>query len=75
MSFAISLKELLKENNLSQTRLAGEIGFSQRAISKWVNGQAEPTESAIVACAQYFGVTADEMLGLDPLESLQAPEK
>ena len=65
MKFAENLKELLKENSISQSRLARAIGFSQRAVSKWVNAQAEPTETAIVACAHFFGVSADELLGLD----------
>lgn len=63
MSFSKSLKELLKAHNISQNRLANAIGFSQRAVSKWVNEQAEPTETAIVACAKFFNISIDEMLG------------
>lgn len=65
MKFSNNLKELLKEYNVTQNRLAEAIGFSQRAVSKWVNDQAEPTETAIVACARFFGVTTDEILGLE----------
>lgn len=71
MSFANTLKELLRENNISQSHLASSIGFSQRAVSKWVNAQAEPTETAIKLCANYFGITVDEMLGLS--DELGAP--
>lgn len=63
MGFSETLKDLLKEKNLSQEKLASAIGFSQRAVSKWVNAQAEPTETAIVSCVDYFGITTDEMLG------------
>lgn len=64
MEFGNRLKELMTENGISQQTLADNIGFSQRAVSKWINHQAEPTESAIVKCAKYFGVSADYLLGL-----------
>lgn len=63
MSFSKVLRELMKESGTTQMCLAKHIGFSQRAVSKWVNAQSEPTEGAIVACANYFNVSADEMLG------------
>lgn len=64
MEFGNRLKELLKERGISQETLAKNIGVSQRAVSKWVNNQAEPTESSIVKCAKYFEVSADFILGL-----------
>ena len=72
MNFAKTLKKLMKDTNTTQMRLAQAIGFSQRAVSKWVNGQSEPTEGAIVACAKYFGVSADEMLGFTEYEPKKA---
>ena len=71
MSFANTLKELLSEKNISQSHLAAAIGFSQRAVSKWINAQAEPTERAIISCAEFFGITVDEMLGLS--ENFETP--
>ncbi|MBR1867488.1 MAG: helix-turn-helix transcriptional regulator [Clostridia bacterium] len=65
MSFAQVLKDMMNERNVTQFQLAEGIGYSQRAVSKWVNKQAEPTETAIVACAKFFGVSADELLGID----------
>ena len=62
---AENLKELLKEHNVTQSHLANAIGFSQRAVSKWINAQAEPTETAIVSCAQFFNISADEILGMN----------
>lgn len=64
MRFSETLKELLKEHNITQSKLATAIGFSQRAVSKWINAQAEPTETAIVSCARFFGISTDEMLGM-----------
>lgn len=65
MEFGNRLKELLKERGISQETLAKNIGVSQRAVSKWINHQAEPTLNAIVNCAKYFGVSADYLLGLE----------
>ncbi|MBD5132818.1 MAG: helix-turn-helix transcriptional regulator [Clostridiales bacterium] len=64
MSFGDRLKDLLKENNISQSTLAAAISVSQRAVSKWINHQSEPTESCIVKCANYFSVSTDYMLGV-----------
>lgn len=64
MEFGNRLKELLKEKEISQETLAKSIGVSQRAVSKWINNQAEPTESSIVKCAVYFEVSTDYLLGL-----------
>ena len=65
MEFAERLKQLMKETNTSQQMLAQNIGYTQRAVSKWINAQAEPTATAVVACAKYFGVTTDYLLGLE----------
>ena len=65
MKFSEILKDLLKEHNLSQEKLAKSIGFSQRAVSKWVNEQAEPTETAILRCSKFFDISTDELLGVN----------
>lgn len=57
------LKILLEDGNFTQTDLAVAIGYSQRAVSKWVNEQAEPTETAICMIAEFFGVSTDYLLG------------
>ena len=63
MKFGKILKSLLEEHNLSQSTFANSIGYTQRAVSKWVNEQSEPTESAIVKAADYFELSTDYLLG------------
>lgn len=63
--FGIILKELLIINGISQSELAKKIGYTQRAVSKWINSQSEPTETAIRKCAEFFEVSADYLLGLE----------
>lgn len=65
MIFGKVIKELLEINHLSQDSLAKAIGFSQRAVSKWINNQAEPTATAIINCAKFFQVSTDYLLGLE----------
>ena len=64
MNFASNLRELMTENKLSQQALASKIGVSQRAVSKWLRGEAEPTATNIFNIAVQFSVTADYLLGL-----------
>lgn len=57
------IKELRTERGLSQAALAKEIGVSQKAIDYWERGINEPKASYIVALAEFFGVSSDELLG------------
>jgi transcriptional regulator with XRE-family HTH domain len=65
MEFAKNLTQLMKERKITQATLADAIGYSQRSVSKWMNGQAEPCATAIYSCALFFDVTADYLLGLE----------
>ena len=65
MKFAERLKQLMHDANVSQDALAKAIGYSQRAVSKWLNGQAVPTADAVYKCATYFDVSSDYLLGLE----------
>ncbi len=65
MEFGKILKLLLVEHDLTQSDLALSIGFSQRAVSRWVNEESEPSETAIKKTAKFFGVTTDYLLGAD----------
>lgn len=57
------IKELRKERNVSQALLAKNIGVSQKAIDYWERGVNEPKASYIVKLADFFGVSADFLLG------------
>lgn len=64
MKFQERIKELRIQSNLSQMALAEATGISQSAIAKWELGKTEPTASAIVTLAEFFGETSDYLLGL-----------
>ena len=65
MTFSVRLKQLISDAGITQETLAQAIGYTQRAVSKWVNGQAEPSATAVKLCAEYFEVSADYLLGLE----------
>ncbi len=62
-SIAENIKYLRAEKNLSQAALAKAIGVSQKAVDYWERGVNEPKASYIVLLADFFGVSADFLLG------------
>lgn len=61
-----SLSEMLKENRtrckMTQEFVAESLGVSRQAISKWENGNAEPSTSNLLALAKLYGVGAEALL-------------
>lgn len=64
MKFKERIKELRIQKNMSQMDLAIATGISQSAIAKWELGKTEPTATAILTLARFFGETTDYLLGL-----------
>lgn len=64
MKFQERIKELRLQKNMSQMDLSLATGISQSAIAKWELGKTEPTATAIIALAHFFGETSDYLLGL-----------
>ena len=61
------IKELRTEHSLSQHNLARQIGVSQKAIDYWERGVNEPKAGYIVLLCDYFGVSADYLLGREEI--------
>ena len=62
--FAERLKELLRDKNISQRKLADAIHVTSGAVSAWCRGIKQPTADNILAVASYFGVSTDFLLGV-----------
>ncbi len=62
--FGETLKELRETKGIGQVELAKSIGVSKGIISLWENGLREPTLNNLVALAEYFCVSVDEIIGL-----------
>ena len=61
--FAERLKELMKEQGLSQVKLAEGAGVKQNTISAWLLKKKEPSVTSLWLLADYFGVEVDYLIG------------
>ena len=62
MEFSENLKILRKENKIGQNKLATELSVSTKTISHWETGYTEPSISQLIALANYFNITLDELI-------------
>ena len=53
------------EKGLGQTELAKMLGVSKGVISLWENGLREPGMYSLILLAKFFGVSIDELVGID----------
>ena len=60
MSIGERIKELRKEKDYSQAKLAKLIGVSQKAIDYWERNVNEPKASYIIALVKTFDISFDE---------------
>ena len=60
--FGKKFYELRKAKNLTQKELASMLNLTNKAISKWENGDALPSVTQVVALAKIFNTTTDELL-------------
>lgn len=65
MVFADLLKDLLKENNITQTQLSESTGIPLTTISGWINAGRLPDYNSLRLLSLYFQISADELLLLD----------
>lgn len=62
-SFGNVLAQLRQDAGLSQRKLAGELHISQALLSHYENGTREPGLAFVCNACDYFGVSADYLLG------------
>ena len=61
--FSRTLSLLRQEKGVSQRLAAGELGISQALLSHYENGIREPGLAFVVRACDYYGVSADFILG------------
>lgn len=59
------IAELRREHNMKQDELAEMLGVTPQAVSKWENGASMPDISLLPKIAQIFGVTIDDLFGVN----------
>lgn len=62
LAFADRLVALRKEHGLSQEALADHLGISRQAVSKWERAEASPDTDNLIALAELYGITLDELV-------------
>lgn len=63
------IKTLRRQRNISQEVLAGYLGVTFQAVSKWETDTALPDVELIPAIASFFGVSTDELFDYNRLET------
>ena len=66
-SFPETLSALRREKNINQRTAAAELGISQALLSHYENGAREPGLSFVCRACDYYGVSADYLLGRSDL--------
>ena len=61
--FPVKLKELLRDNNISQKQLADELNTSQPTVNRWIKGENEPSLKTLVKICEILNTTPNYILG------------
>lgn len=65
-----NIKKLRSDRKLTQKQLGAALGFTNRTIIRWEQGEGEPGIAELKVLARFFGVSIDQLIGeLLPEES------
>ena len=56
------IKQLRKDNNLTQNEFANKLGVTYQAVSKWENGKNVPDIATMKEISNLFGVNIDKII-------------
>lgn len=59
--FGKFIKEIRKQNNLTQKQLADKYNVTYQAVSKWENGKNLPDKTLILEMSRDFGISIEEL--------------
>ncbi len=62
-SFSKNVREYRRISSLTQTDLANKLKTTQRKVSYWESGKIEPDLDTLIAIAEMFDVSVDELIG------------
>ena len=72
MTLEEQIKHYRKQAGLSQEKMAEKIGVSRQAITKWENGTGTPDIANLMAIADFFQISVDELLSNEKSEKKQS---
>lgn len=62
-NFCKNLREYRLAASLTQSDLADKLKTTQRKVSYWESGRIEPDLDTLIALAEFFDVSIDELVG------------
>ena len=63
-----NIRRLRTDAGLTQEELAQALCVSPQSVSKWERGEGYPDITALPGLARFFGVTLDELMGMDDFD-------
>ena len=64
-----------KHSAMTQAELAERLNYSDKAVSKWERGESVPDVITLVALAELFGITVNDLLAETAVEDIPEPEQ
>ncbi|MDR2688056.1 MAG: helix-turn-helix domain-containing protein [Oscillospiraceae bacterium] len=68
LSIGKNIRRLRGDAGLTQEELAQALSISPQSVSKWERGDGYPDITALPGLARFFGVTLDELMGMDDFD-------
>ena len=65
MKYIETIKQLMQERNLTQQKLANELGVNQTTVGQWLMGKKKPSYDNILALYEKFDLQPNELFGID----------
>lgn len=62
LSFADTIKKLIKDKGKSVEKTMKELNISDRTYYRWQSGESKPLTSVIISLAKYFDVSIDYLV-------------
>ena len=62
MSLSENLQFLRQRRGITQEQLAEELDVSRQSVSKWESGASDPSTANLLALAELYGVSVQELL-------------
>lgn len=72
--FGEKLKYLLSVKKWSQQQLADKLGTTQQCISRWINGNREPSLDDVILVCHFLDEDPNEMLGFNDIPANEYPD-
>lgn len=75
INIAENIRRLRTQKGVTQETLAGFLGVSSQAVSKWERGDGLPDITMLPPLAAYFDVTLDELMSMNEFRNKEELEK